>query len=420
MIEQASRAAGVAGETTGAEYISSARAVRDRAQQLLQMNRDGRGEFIVHSDRVGAVAKFVVRVIREKYEDLNIPYHSRFNHFRVGGVDREKILDKKIAALPRDERARIKIDLAVTSVLLDAGAGDDWTYTENGHLYSRSEGLAVASYNMFSSGTFSSARENPLIADASGLMQMTEEHIRNGFQVSVSNPLLGAAGRAELLHRLGKAIEPASKYFAGAEYHRPGYLLDYFLKLAPDRKLEASEVLKAVLHGFGPIWPGRLTVEDAELGRVNLGDTWRHSGLGSSLFDSLVPFHKLSQWMTYSLLTPLEEAGFTIVNLDELTGLAEYRNGGLMIDSGLIEPREDYRGLSLHLDSKVIVEWRALTVALLDEIAVHVRQLLDLTAEQLPLAKILEGGTWWAGRKLAFDKRGGRPPFDIISDGTVF
>ena len=396
-----------------ADFILSAKAVRERAKEILQLNLDGRGEFIVHMDRIHSVAKFVVRVIHERFDDLNIPYHSRFNHFQVGGVDREKLLNKKIAHLPADERARTKIDLAVTSVLLDAGAGQDWTYTENGHLYSRSEGLAVASYNMFTSGAFSSSRKNALIADASGLMQMTEEHIRDGFQVSVSNPLLGTAGRAELLHRLGKTIEGGSEYFAGPEYHRPGYILDYFLRQISDRKFKAEELLKIVLRGFGPIWPGRITFDDRQMGQVNLGDTWRHP-IG------LVPLHKLSQWMTYSLLTPFEEAGFTIIDLDELTGLAEYRNGGLMIDSGLIEPREDYKGRALHPDDKVIVEWRALTVALLDEIAAHVREILEVTAEQLPLAKVLEGGTWWAGRKLALDKRGGRPPFDIISDGTVF
>ncbi len=395
-----------------ADFILSAQAVRERSKEILELNRDGRGEFIVHMDRIHSVAKFVVRVIKERFDDLDIPYHSRFNHFQVGGVDRERSLDKAIAQLPPDERARTKIDLAVTSVLLDAGAGNEWTYTENGHLYSRSEGLAVASYNMFTAGAFSSSRTRPLIADASGLMQITEEHIRDGFQVSVSNPLLGTAGRAELLHRLGKAIEIESDYFAGPEYHRPGFILDYFLRMSPDRVIKAGELLKVVLRGFGPIWPGRISVED-RMGAVNLGDTWRHP-IG------LVPLHKLSQWMTYSLLTPFEESGFRIVDLNELTGLAEYRNGGLMIDSGLIEPREDYQGRPVHPDSKVIVEWRALTVALLDEIAEHVREILEVTAEQLPLAKVLEGGTWWAGRKLAFDKRGGRPPFDIISDGTVF
>jgi hypothetical protein len=152
---------------------------------------------------------------------------------------------------------------------------------------------------------------------------------------------------------------------------------------------------------------------------TNLGDTWRHPGLGDG-WQGFVPFHKLSQWLTYSLLEPLEGMGFKIINLNRLTGLAEYRNGGLIIDSGLVETRQDWQGRPVHPDSKVIIEWRALTVALLDEIAKIICRKLKLSEDEFPLVKVLEGGTWWAGRKLAQEKRGGKPPFEIVSDGTVF
>jgi len=138
--------------------------------------------------------------------------------------------------------------------------------------------------------------------------------------------------------------------------------------------------------------------------------------------DGYVPFHKLSQWLAYSLIEPLEEAGFRVDHVDALTGLAEYRNGGLMIDSGLLEPLDP--GLlsrALPVDAEPVVEWRALTVALLDRIADGVRARLGLSPEALPLAKVLEGGTWAAGRRLAEARRaGGAPPLHIESDGTVF
>jgi hypothetical protein len=70
--------------------------------------------------------------------------------------------------------------------------------------------------------------------------------------------------------------------------------------------------------------------------------------------------------------------------------------------------------------SELIIEWRALTVALLDELAPLVRNLLGKSEAEMPLACILEGGTWAAGRKLAAQKRGGLPPVSIVSDGTVF
>jgi hypothetical protein len=135
-----------------------------------------------------------------------------------------------------------------------------------------------------------------------------------------------------------------------------------------------------------------------------------------------VPFHKLSQWLAYSLIEPVEEAGLRVVEIDALTGLAEYRNGGLVIDIGLIEPRDhELQRRPLAAGAEPVVEWRALTVALLDRIAERVRETLGMSAETLPLAKVLEGGTWAAGRRIAEALRpGGAPPLTIESDGTVF
>ena len=135
----------------------------------------------------------------------------------------------------------------------------------------------------------------------------------------------------------------------------------------------------------------------------------------------MIPFHKLSQWLAYSLLEPLATIGITVNELDILTGLPEYRNGGLLLDLGVLSLKDPALKNQEHLpDSALIVEWRALTVCLLDEIASHIRQKFQLTSEQLPLAKVLQGGTWSAGRRIAQELRGGTPPLLIQSDGTVF
>jgi len=105
-----------------------------------------------------------------------------------------------------------------------------------------------------------------------------------------------------------------------------------------------------------------------------------------------------------------------------LTGLAEYRNGGLFLDCGVIVPRDErLLGRRLSVEEEPVVEWRALTVALLDRLAAALRLRLGLDAETLPLAKVLEGGTWAAGRRIARERRpDGAPPLTIASDGTVF
>ena len=118
----------------------------------------------------------------------------------------------------------------------------------------------------------------------------------------------------------------------------------------------------------------------------------------------------------------MQELGLEVVGLDELTGLPEYRNGGLCLDIGLLRAKDAAIFAQSYLPgSEVIVEWRSLTVILLDKIAAAMRKKLHLSATQLPLVKILQGGTWAAGRKIAAELRaGGVPPIQIESDGTVF
>jgi hypothetical protein len=126
--------------------------------------------------------------------------------------------------------------------------------------------------------------------------------------------------------------------------------------------------------------------------------------------------------MTYSLLEPLQQEGIPIEGLDELTGLAEYRNGGLFVDLGVIQLKQPEIGQQPHPpDSTVIVEWRALTVILLDQVASLIRERLGCSAQELPLVKILQGGTWTAGRQIAAQLRpDASPPIQLLSDGTVF
>lgn len=121
-------------------------------------------------------------------------------------------------------------------------------------------------------------------------------------------------------------------------------------------------------------------------------------------------------------MEPLHEGGIVVTDMEAMTGLAEYRNGGLLVDKGLLEPKYEAVTAEPHApDEEVIVEWRALTVALVDEIAARFRALVGKSEAELPLVKILEAGTWKAGRVVAKSLReDGSPPIRIVSDGTVF
>lgn len=401
-------------------YLRSPEAIRERCGKLFDLACvDRLRYFRCNLDRLDATADYVLQVIKENYPDLDIPFHSRWRHFEVGNTARLLDLDKTLNDLTPIAKAWAKFDLAITSVLLDAGAGSQWCYQEPGteEIFRRSEGLAVASFHLFCEGLFSSEGGSPLQADAIALQNLSAQNLAEGFQVSADNPMVGMDGRANLLQRLGSVLQLHPKLF-GVENPRPGYLVNYLVDQATSNQLEASTVLKAVLEGFGEIWAGRIS-----LAGVNLGDVWVHPALsGNDFADRLVPFHKLSQWLTYSLLEPLQELGITITGLDALTGLPEYRNGGLFLDLGLLEVKDPIILQAPQLpSSEAIVEWRALTVILLDRIAEAIRQRLNMTALELPLVKVLQGGTWTAGRKIAAELReGGVPPIQIESDGTVF
>jgi hypothetical protein len=234
--------------------------------------------------------------------------------------------------------------------------------------------------------------------------------------VRADNPLVGVEGRVNLLRAVGQVLERRPDVFGPSA--RLGGMVDFLGAQARGGQLPAAAILQCVLDSLGSIWPGRLSLDG-----VGLGDVWRHPAAGGEGATSgLVPFHKLSQWLSYSLLHPLRVAGLNVGELDALTGLAEYRNGGLFVDTGVLAPKHAAVLAEAHeVGSEVIVEWRALTVALLDRIAPRVRALLGVDATRMPLAAVLKGGTWAAGRELAKRLRpDAGPPIRVISDGTVF
>ena len=368
-------------------------------------------------------AALVAELTRARYPDLKIPYHSRWRHFEAGGIDRAGQLKRKLPRATKEELARAQIDLALVAVLLDAGAGPDWGYCEAAagerpaQRFSRSEGLGVASFHAFMAGLFSSDPAQPLQADADGLQAVTAERLEKAFQVTPKNPLVGLEGRAALLRRLGEALQTQPELFGHPA--RPGHLFDHLT--SGKTSIAAEDLLSVLLTSLAPIWPAQNAIDN-----IALGDCWQHAAAGGECESAdptkgWMPFHKLSQWLTYSLLEPFESAGIRVGGLDALTGLPEYRNGGLFLDSGVLRLKNaKLANRVFDVGDELIVEWRALTVALLDELAPMVRQQLGLTEIQMPLACVLEGGTWAAGRALAQQLRHGEPPLNIQSDGTVF
>lgn len=408
-------------ETSAALSLLNARAVRERARRMLAIGLDDKlPNFRIHLGHMDSVVDLVLETTREAYPSFEVPFHSRWRHFAANNDNRWAAIAEKTEWPDRAARARAEFDLAIVSVFLDAGAGPTWRYHDpkTGLAIGRSEGLGLASLAMFESGAFSANPHEPLRADADILANLSVSDLKRGLQVSDSNPLVGLEGRVDLVRRLGALVASKPGVFARLDTPRPGGLFDRLAILAEDLQLPAPTILSELLQQLGPIWPSRLT-----LGGIALGDCWKHPALTTKDATSgLIPLHKLSQWLAYSLIEPLQMAGIRVTDIDGLTGLAEYRNGGLFIDAGVLAFRDAEDARREHeVASPLVVEWRALTVALLDRVADEIRQRLSLDATSLPLAKILEGGTWAAGRRLARERRtDASPPVKVISDGTVF
>jgi len=396
--------------------LRSAAAVRERCEDVFRFVADGRSaHFTIDDTRLDAAAARVADVTRAAYPDLAIPHHSRWRHFSAGGLDRWGSLP--LGGATAVEAARAAIDLTVVSVLLDAGAGAAWRYHDNdtGRVFARSEGLAVASFDMFRAGLFSSDPSRPLEVDPTGLARLDLATLARGFQCSDANPLVGLAQRLELLRRLGAALAARPDVFGAAG--RPGHLIEAILASSSAKQIKAGDILALLLDALSTIWPSGLTVEG-----VALGDAGRHPAVRrTDRSNGIVPFHKLSQWLTYSLIEPIERAGITVMDIDELTALPEYRNGGLLLDAGVIRPRTPPDPSVPHeVRSELIVEWRALTVAVMDRLREATRRHLGVAT--LTMSQLLQGGTWSAGRAIALEKRppDGPPPIAIKADGTVF
>ncbi|MDB9515977.1 URC4/urg3 family protein [Roseofilum reptotaenium CS-1145] len=394
--------------------------IRDRASILFDLAQsDQLSGFRCHLSKLPDIADYVIEVIRAEYPDLNVPFHSRWRHFEVGDNSRLEQLQRSLSAYSDLEQAKSKLDLAIISVLLDAGAGAQWHYQEpnTNNTYSRSEGLALASFHSFSEGLFSSSPDRPYQVDSLALQNLTETTLETAFQTTPENPLVGISGRVQLLQKLGQVLSNYPQVFPNSP-PRPSDLIHSWLGQTQNNQLSVVTIFQTILESLGEIWPGRLILDG-----VNLGDVWQHSALpNTGIGSQFIPFHKLSQWLTYSLLEPLQELGLTITDLNQLTGLPEYRNGGLFLDLGVLEIKDSaWLTISHKVDSELIIEWRSLTVILLDQLAEIIREKLGLTADDFPLVKLLQGGSWTAGRKIAAQLRpDGVPPLRIDSDGTVF
>ena len=329
-------------------------------------------------DALDGAAAAVADVTRTNYPDLAIPYHSRWRHFAAGGVDRRADLDAALAdrdtASPgprhdrpdghqRPARRRGRPLIGVIGRHPDV------------HPFGRLGGRQFS--RVHAAGAFSSDPADPLRVDAAGLRALDTARLAAALQVDDDNPVVGLDGRIDLLHRLGDVL--------GRSGDRPGRCSTSRAR----HRVRAHDILSYLLVS---LWgSGRRPTASTVFPSVTAGRIRRCSGSRRTSCRSGSPT-RCSR--TVRVVRCPEVTG-----LDELTGLPEYRNGGLMLDTGVLRLRDpQWADRTWTPADELIVEWRGLTVALLDELAGRVCAHLGT---DLPLACVLEGGTWATGRALA-------------------
>ena len=367
--------------------------------------------FKVNDKNIAECVSFIAEVTKRNYPNLTIPYHSRWRNleqfsseFLIGNVGGET-----------DDLSfcRAALDFMFVSVLIDSGAGSNWKYIDkvSGDTFTRSEGLALSSLRMFESGIFSADPDDHWRVDATTLQTLDEKTLLAGMQATKENHLDGFEGRLEILRNLGDVLGQITK----GRGIRPS---DLVLDLVQHNSLDLTQVLEALLRVLAPIWP-----LGTKISGQHYGDVGEHSLLDTTdIATGKVPIHKLSQWLTYSLIEPLQQAGIYVFGMENLTGLGEYRNGGLLIDIGVLELKDPKFSTAVaEPTSELIVEWRALTIAILDELVPQVARKLELTDEKFSLLMLLQGGSWSAGRLLAYQRnKNGEPPIKLKNTGAVF
>ena len=377
------------------------------------------------------------------------------------GIDRPAELSRLLSGEAALDRARAWADLALLGTLLGADPGPRWRYVEQQALPTAafaqatpdellalldragksaaegaaapppiaatspstgpstspstggSTGLALATFRAFVAGAFSADKTRPCRADAATLRHVDVAALRAMLQGTPLNTIQGLEKRAALLSRLGQVL-PARLSELVPPLH---------LQAEAGTEVMASALLSALLPALAAAWPA------APVQGLPAGDVWQHRWAGDAVVagqdagqdlgtGGWVPLHAATQALVCTLALPLQQAGYRLVGLETLTASADSSNSALLLAAGVIVPRQQrLLSLSLKPGDEAVVECRALTVALFEEITNQVRATLQpaqgALAAELQVAEVVHAtAVVLAG--------GGAPALTVEGDGALF
>lgn len=383
--------------------------IRKRARALLARARAGEsGQFTVHDAALKDLTETLTDAIRRNRQEMSssdADVHAKLDRL-LGPAG----FTGRIEKAERAEHARAHVDLAFVTVLLQFEPEVDWEYHESstGQVSTGLGGAALAAFDAFTGGVFSSDPARPCQVDADGLRNLSGEALARAFQLALSRQSRRLEDRVAFLRRIGETLSRQQGIFGPGL--RPAGLFDSLSgaeqhEFAPTAEVGAHDILITLLMTLSPIWPAENT-----FGEHRLGDCWRlPAARGSGLTDGWMPLHRLGQALTYGLVRAFEHAGLPVRNIEALTPLAEPDGSGLLMDAGVLKPRS--RWVSSPVADPAVVELRALTVALTDELDAPVRRGLDDAYSAMPTAVMLGPEVWRSARLF----HGGKTSQDVLA-----
>lgn len=356
-------------EAVTVERLHRLETVRERAWMLLAAVERGESEhFNLSPESVSTVALALASAIRETTPDLRPPLATlwpRLQRDHPAAVER---LAASVAGLDGQGRARAGADMALLALVIAPDGVEP--------------GLGALAQFFAAGGTTTRPADGPAL-NAPGLRRLLAGDTAVALPDEL-RPVLQDPATRQRLETLATGLEQDAETF-GAD-GRFGTLLDRIAGPARSDGLTAQ----GMLDRLGPLLDP-VAGSTVRIGGSIAGDIWRHPlAWADDRSRELVPFHCLLQSLVLDLVEPLAEAGIKLDGLEELTVPATRRLAADILRLGLVNPRHAAVARLRHPPgSDIVVELRALSIALADRLVDRLRQELNLTVRDLPAVRIV-------------------------------
>jgi hypothetical protein len=376
-------------DVAAVEHLHRLEVIRERAWMLLAAAERGQSDhFVPSAEAVGTVAAALADKIREVAAadqptpagPASPPLANLWQRLRRHQPAALSVLAEAVAGSDAIERARSGADLAMLHRIVEPVG------------LAPGEAALDALVRHFAAGGWSARAQRPAL-DAPGIRRSLAGDGAVALPPALA-ALLDDAARRQRLEQLAAQLEQAPDW-VGID-GRFGSLLDRLVSEAARPPGGNGAVVPQVpaqllIDRLAPLLDP-IVASTVRIGGMLAGDVWRHPlAWANDRSRELVPFHSLLVALAIDLVEPLEEAAAPLADLDQLPVPADRLVAAQMLRLGLVRSRHAAVARLRHPPgSDIVVELRALSVALTERLADRLRAELGRTVHDLPVVRIVE------------------------------